>query len=139
VSGSLVDTSLSSNRRNLLLLTGKFGWAGRTRWNISRAAMRRATLISHYDDEHGALRRHPAAGRMGWTAGAGLEYALWNHIIIGVEYDYCEVQRRHPRPGPTALGPAGTQVRAAVWISRRFMARLSFKFGGARPEPIPTK
>jgi outer membrane immunogenic protein len=24
----------------------------------------------------------------GWTAGAGLEYMLWTHVSIGVEYDY---------------------------------------------------
>ncbi len=24
----------------------------------------------------------------GWTAGAGLEYLLWTHVSIGVEYDY---------------------------------------------------
>jgi outer membrane immunogenic protein len=140
VSGSLVDTSLSSNVRNLLLVTGKFGWA----WENALGYFKGGYATGDVDfrttmTSTGALRTSSSGRENGWTAGAGLEYALWNHIIIGVEYDYVKFNVGTRDQAPTALGPAGTQVTGGGVDIQTVMARLSFKFGGARPEPIPTK
>ena len=59
------------------MVFGKGGWAG------SNATLK-------------VTSTHPAHGGTasfsefvdGWTIGGGVEYAAWNSVIIGIEYDY---------------------------------------------------
>ena len=59
------------------LLYGKGGWA------LTRVNFDAANTVTGLDVS-------PAQWKWvdGWTAGAGLEYLLWTHVSIGVEYDY---------------------------------------------------
>ncbi len=82
----------------------------------------------------GTLLTSSSGRENGWTAGASLEYALWDHVILGVEYDYVQLNTGNRNQIPAA-GPPGTQVEAGVDI-QTVTARLSFKFGGSRPEAI---
>jgi opacity protein-like surface antigen len=68
----------------------------------------------------------------GWTAGAGVEYALREHIIVGLEYDYIEFSPGTRSQTPAGAGPTGTNVSGGVDI-QSVTARLSFKFGGSTP------
>jgi outer membrane immunogenic protein len=57
------------------LLYGKGGWAlTRVNFDASDGALDLSTPTWKWVD--------------GWTAGGGLEYMLWTHVSIGVEYDY---------------------------------------------------
>jgi opacity protein-like surface antigen len=88
----------------------------------------------------GALLTSSSGRENGWTAGAGLEYALWQHVIIGVEYDYIAFHPGTRAQTPVGVGPPNTNVTSGVDV-QSVTARLSFKFGGWRPEPeaIPAK
>ncbi len=132
-SAFLVDTTLSSNVRNLFLVTGKFGWT----WNNMLAYFKGGWATGDVEfrtgtTSTGALLTSSSGRENGWTAGAGLEYALWEHVILGVEYDYVQLNPGTRTQTPTLLGPAGTHVNAGVDI-QSVTARLSFKFGGSRP------
>jgi outer membrane immunogenic protein len=64
----------------------------------------------------------------GWTAGGGLEYALTNNWIVGVEGNYYRLNRElHSALDSGGQGPIFTN--ASVKITS-VLARLSYKFGG---------
>lgn len=141
--GSAFDptVTLSSNVRNLMLVTGKFGWA----WENMLASFKGGWAQADVDFRTsvtgaGTLLTSSSGRENGWTAGAGLEYALWDHVILGVEYDYVQLNTGSRNQVPAAGGPAGTHVEGGVDI-QTVTARLSFKFGGSRPEAeaIPAK
>jgi outer membrane immunogenic protein len=60
---------------NRILIYGKGGWA--------------ATDL-HLDASNGIAGTDLSAFKwlQGWTAGVGLEYLLWTHLSIGIEYNY---------------------------------------------------
>lgn len=58
-------------------------------------------------------------------------------MILGVEYTYVKFNADRDQI-PVAL-PAGTQVHDTGIDIQSVTARLSFKFGGGRPEPIAVK
>jgi outer membrane immunogenic protein len=142
-SGSIApDVSLTGTAKSVLLVTGKLGVAwdnilaySKAGWATSDVDYRTSTTST------GAPLTSSSARHQGWTAGVGLEYAVWNYIILGVEYDYVKFNVGSRLQVPAAGGPVGTTVTEAGVDTQTVTARLSFKFGGARPEPepIPTK
>lgn len=133
-------TSLMSSAKSLLLVTGKFGVAwenilayGKGGYAVADVDYRTSTTST------GVLLTSSSGRQQGWTAGVGLEYALWDHVILGVEYDYVKLNVGSRNQVEAAGGPAGTTVTNAGIDTQMVTARLSFKFGGARPEPIPTR
>jgi outer membrane immunogenic protein len=65
---------------------------------------------------------------LGWTVGAGVEYALTTNWILGVEYNYYDLGTQ--RNGGTYTSPfaATIQYDSDVTVSS-VLARLSYKFG----------
>lgn len=63
----------------------------------------------------------------GWTVGAGVEYALTNHIIIGAEYNYIGLgSQNHTTPAPGGgVGFFNAKVDATV---QQVLFRVSYKF-----------
>jgi len=66
---------------------------------------------------------------IGWTVGAGLEYAITNDVSIGVEYRYTELKSRTYNLGGTTLGTGQTfQNTADVGLkSSEVLARVNIK------------
>jgi outer membrane immunogenic protein len=129
-SAALPGLTLTSNVHDLMLVTGKFGWA----WENILATFRGGWATANVDFNTRGLVVSSTRGREnGWTAGASLEYAVWDHVILGIEYDYVQLNvGRTQSVAPPSLIDAGIDMQSVT-------ARLSFKFGGARPEPIAVK
>lgn len=141
-SGSLVipDLSLTSSTTNLLLVTGKVGFANENMLAYFKGGYAMGTVDFRTSVTSTGVPLTSSSGREhGWTAGVGLEYALWNHIIIGVEYDYVKLNVGDRDQIATGAGPLGTQVTDAGVDLQMVTARLSFKFGGSQPEAVPAK
>ena len=72
---------------------------------------------------------------IGWTVGIGAETALWQNIVVGVEYDYYGLGSQHfggrATPDPT-FNPTDYKVDASF---SSVLARISYKFGSASPPP----
>lgn len=122
---------LSSNVRELLLVTGKFGWANENMLAYFKGGYATGT-VDFRTQVVGTLAPVDSSSSRehGWTAGAGLEYALWNHIIVGVEYDYVKLIVGNRSQIPAGGGAAVNQVTNAGVDMQSVTARLSFKFGG---------
>jgi outer membrane immunogenic protein len=130
--------SLTSEVNNLLLVTGKVGYAYENYLAYAKGGWARADVdFRSTVTATGALATSSSGRENGWTAGVGLEYAISQHINIGVEYDYI---RLNVDPRTQVAGPAGvagsTAIDAGVDI-QTVMARLNFKFGPRPPEAAP--
>lgn len=139
-SGSAVaaDTSLSSTVKNLLLVTGRLGYAYE-RW-LAYAKAGYATADIDFRSgitSTGVVTTTSSDREHGWTAGIGIDMVLTHNISIGVEYDYVRLNVRGREQIATPAGLAGSQIADAGVDLQLFMARLNFKFG--RDEPAPAK
>jgi outer membrane immunogenic protein len=122
-------TFLQSNVHNLMLVTGKFGWA----WENVLASFKGGWVSGDVElrtTQTGVGTLTTSSGREnGWTAGASIEYAVWDHVILGVAYDYMQFNADRPQIS-TPVGPViATHASSGVDI-QTVTARLSFKFGG---------
>lgn len=134
------DTTASSSVRNMLLVTGKFGWANDNILAYFKGGYATAEVdFRTTRTSDGALRTSSSEREHGWTAGAGIEYALWQHVILGVEYNYVQLNTdvRTQTLAPAAL--PGVHLADGITDFQSITARLSFKIGGGRPEAMATK
>jgi outer membrane immunogenic protein len=139
-SSSGVDpTRVTGSMRDLFLVTGKFGWNWENilayfkgGWANGEVEFRTSSSLT------GALLTTSSGRENGWTAGAGIEYALWSHIIVGVEYDYVELNPGSRTQVAVGTGPVGTHIHGSL-DTQSVTARLSYKFGGSGPDVLPAK
>jgi outer membrane immunogenic protein len=127
-SSTVPGVTLSSRVRNVTLVTGKLGWTWENLLATFRAGWATGEVGLHSSTPGVGL--FASSGReSGWTAGASIEYALWEHVILGAAYDYVQFNADQTQTS-TALGPlvpihahAGVDIQALT-------TRLTFKFGG---------
>jgi len=70
--------------------------------------------------------------RTGWTLGAGVEYAITNNVVFGVEYNYYDLGKYRVNKASTDIAtgvtqPFGTNHRVDTTVNT-VTARLSYKF-----------
>jgi outer membrane immunogenic protein len=134
-SASDPTTTLTTNVRNLLLVSGKLGWT----WDNILGYLKGGYASGQMDFRTSGTLVTSSSGREnGWIVGAGLEYALWDHVILGAEYNYIMLNSNTHDQIPGPGGPVGTHAGGGVDL-QSVTARLSFKFGGVRTETVPTK
>jgi outer membrane immunogenic protein len=78
--------------------------------------------------------------RQGYTAGAGVEYMITRNIVIGLEYDWINLRDSTERTQilfATTRTPTGSTITRDIDPDTHlFVARLSYKFGGAAYVPL---
>ena len=123
-------TFLSANVKNLMLVTGRLGYAydrwlayARAGWASADVDFRSTGLVVGASSER----------ENGWTAGIGIDMAITPRISVGVAYDYVHLDVADR----TATGLVGAHVTDAAIDVQTFMARLNFRFG--RDEPVAVK
>lgn len=126
----LTSTTLTSSANDILLVTGKLGYAWDNLLASVRAGWASAT-VEYSTNVAGVVTTSSSERDSGWTAALGIEYAVLPNIILGVEYDYIRinVSGRNVTPVVGQVSDGGVDMQTV-------MARLSFKFG-PRAEPIP--
>jgi outer membrane immunogenic protein len=137
--GSGVDpTRVATSVSNLFLVSGKFGWNWENilayfkgGWANGDVEFRTSSSLT------GALLTTSSGRENGWTAGAGLEYALRPNIILGVEYGIVGLNPGTRTQAAVGVGPIGTHIHAGLDM-QSVTARLSYKFGGWL-EAVPAK
>jgi outer membrane immunogenic protein len=139
-SGSVVsaDTSLAASVRNLVMATGRLGYAYERWLAYAKAGYATAEVdFRSSTTSTGVLTTTSSDREHGWTAGIGIEMAVTENISIGAEYDYVRLSVRDRDQTATPFGLPGSQVVEGGIDLQLFMARLNFKFG--RHEPAPAK
>jgi outer membrane immunogenic protein len=130
----LADRSRRSEIDNLLLVTGRLGYAS-DRW-LTYVKGGYATARVKFDTFITSTGQPTTTSRdreNGWTVGAGFEYAITNYVSLGAEYNFVRlnIDDRNQQVFPGFAAPETvTDARAdihAVW------ARLNFRWWGAAP------
>jgi len=122
----------STEVSNLLLATGRLGYANDNILAYAKAGYASAEV--EFDLRVGGPSGFVGSSsdrEHGWTAGVGLEYAIRDNIILGVEYNFVhlEVDTRTLVPSVASIHDAGVDLQS-------ILARVSYKFGG-RPAVVP--
>jgi outer membrane immunogenic protein len=72
--------------------------------------------------------------RIGWTVGAGVEWAVWANLSAKVEYDYLGFANKpvalDPVLGPAFLGQLVVNVEHSIQVVK---AGLNWRFGPTAP------
>jgi outer membrane immunogenic protein len=110
-SALLVGTSLTSQANDLLLVTGRLGFA----WQNILAYVKGGYANADVTFSAGGLTASRRAD--GSVAGLGLEYGLRPHLTIGAEYDWAKLNG-----STTGMIDAGVHIQTLT-------ARLNFKLG----------
>ena len=65
-----------------------------------------------YDSNYNAYwSGNPSSTRVGWTVGAGVEYAITNNVTIGAEYLYADLGSTHITTNPNSVAAAALSER----------------------------
>jgi outer membrane immunogenic protein len=103
-----------------VMVFGKGGWAGSNATLKVNSSRLGTASFSEFVD--------------GWTIGGGVEYAAWNSVIIGIEYDYVKLSLNSG--GSCPLCDAGVQIDSSPAVvtgdatMSAVMLRASYLFAG---------
>ena len=122
-------TTLSSQMGNLLLVTGKVGYAYENYLAYFKGGYAAADVDFRSGITGGAVTTTSSSREHGWTAGIGIDYAISPRISVGVEYDYVRLNVSDRDQIPTLAGLPGSQVVNGGIDVQMVLARLNFKFG----------
>jgi len=97
ISGLPKGVSSSSNAKlqNMLLAEGKLGYAMNT-W-LPYATIGGACAESHVNGSIGTVAASSNNfDKCGWTLGAGIDYAIWQNVVIGLKYNFVDLGTSNP-------------------------------------------
>lgn len=116
--------NLSSEVKDLLLVTGKVGYAYMTYLFYFKGGYASADVNTSTSGTFASSGGNRASG---WVGGLGVNYALHRNIIVGAEYNYIRLNNDN-----VALtdGVNTANFSGSHWDVQNVMLRLDFKFGG---------
>jgi outer membrane immunogenic protein len=119
--------------RHLLLVVGRLGYAQDNMLAYVKAGYASADVDLAFRLVGTTTAGSSSDREQGWTAGVGLEYAIRDNIILGIEYNYVRlnVDDRVLAPSNVVTDNGGVDLQS-------ILARVTFKFG-ARPDAAPAK
>ena len=100
------------------------------------ALSNRCSNVRHRPRRRDQLRRqrNQSATRVGWTLGAGVEYAINNHWSLRTEYRYTDFGHLAISTDPSAVGAVFAVDRHLD--QNQVQVGFSYKFGPLAPEPM---
>jgi len=110
---------------NQALLYVKGGWAGaNTNWNVNApTAVAPNTPFTATNSQN----------NNGWTVGVGLDYALMNNFVVGVEYDHFDLAYSGFTAAVSNGGAAFLVTNPSRLTIDQVVGRLSYKFNFGGP------
>ena len=138
-SAAIAGSSRTSDMANLLLATGRLGYAQDRMLAYAKGGFATADIDFRSSlTGTGTVTTSSSGREHGWVAGVGLDYALTDNISIGVEYDYIRLNVSGRDQVATPAGLAGSTIGEAGIDIQTVLARLNFKLG-SRAEALPLK
>ena len=132
---------LSADIDNLFLATARLGYSFDAWLVYVKGGYASATIKTHSDDSANHFSQDKDR-HGGWTIGTGLEYMVRSNIILGVEYNFIDLNSKTHSSDVSGGGVAApTFMRHTIDADiHTVTARLSYKFDRERErEPMPLK
>jgi opacity protein-like surface antigen len=116
----------SAETSGIFTLTGRLGYADGRWLAYAKGGLATAEIDVSYRDTVTGLSTSSSGVEVGWTAGVGIDYALTQHWIIGIEYNYVHFRADVDPPPipdiPTEFGGVDVDIQNLV-------VRLNYRFG----------
>ena len=130
-STNFVDDQFTNKLRDLLLVSGRLGYASNNWLFYGKGgyagASRRASVLDNGIVSPGVGSGSASAWHNGWNVGAGIEYGLTAHWILGVQYDYVNLSAQNYQLDGTDGG--GLSYLFAIKANYQLVTgRASYKF-----------
>ena len=132
---------LAAEIDNLFLATARLGYAFDTWLFYVKGGYASANIRTRSDDSANHFSQDKER-HGGWTIGTGLEYMLRSNIIVGVEYNFINLDSKRHSDDVSGGGVAPPTFMSHTIDAdiHAVTARLSYKFGRERErEPMPLK
>ena len=114
--------SVCNTKQNTLgSITGRFGYAGMNRALVYATGGAAFTRYS-YAETQLLIQSWGSSTRTGWTIGGGVEYAVTNNWIVGIQYNYYDFGTQTLGGGSNPVNVNFRETESAV------TGRLSYKF-----------
>jgi outer membrane immunogenic protein len=121
-----VNLQRSVEMRDIFTLTGRLGYA-EGRWlAYAKAGVATAEVEASYRETITGATSSGGGREIGWTAGAGVDYALAYNWFLGIEYNYIHF-RTDIQPPPIPVPP--TQTSDVEVDTQSLVVRLNYRFG----------
>ena len=129
----------SAELSDIFTFTGRLGYADGRWLAYAKGGLAIAELDVHYHDTVSGASSSSSGAEVGWTAGIGIEYALTQQWVIGVEYNYLAF---HTGLEPPTLPEIPIQTTGIDVDTQNVVVRLNYRFGPCctgpgRPGPGP--
>jgi len=140
--GGAIDTHIQSDIQGSLRARAGYAWNRLLLYGTGGLALANFNLQSNiggqdaFGNFYFAAANDRSTVRAGWTAGAGVEYAITNHWSARAEYRYSDFG--HISETPTSFSTAGLYYEGDRHVTQQqVQVGASYKFGGVEPELVP--
>ena len=141
--GGSIDAHISSDVQAALRARAGYAWNRLLVYGTGGLAAGSFDLQSDIGGQYAAARKFYFAAandlslwRLGWTAGAGVEYAITPRWSARAEYRYSDFG--HITETPTSFSTAGLYYQGDRHVTQnQLQVGASYKFGGVDPEMFP--
>jgi outer membrane immunogenic protein len=125
VSGGGFSETLKA--RSLYTATGQIGWAAFSQTLLyAKGGWAGASL--HNDLTGAGLTASNTQNASGWTVGAGIDYAVWQNVVLGVEYDHMDLGYGSFAAATSVGGAPWTVAGTSRFKNDQVVGRLTYKF-----------
>ena len=140
--GGAIDTHISSDIQGSLRVRAGYAWNRFFLYGTGGLAVGNFNVQSNIGGQDASGNFYFAAAndrsmtRLGWTGGAGVEYAITPHWSARAEYRYSDFG--HIGETPTSFSTASLYYQGDRHVTQQ-QAQLgfSYKFGGVEPDYVP--
>jgi outer membrane immunogenic protein len=122
----IVNLQRSVELRDIFTLTGRLGYAEERWLAYAKGGLATAEVDVSYRETITGATTSSSGREVGWTAGLGIDYALTQNWVLGIEYNYLHF-RTDIQPPPIAFPP--TQTGDVDVDTQTLVVRLNYRFG----------
>lgn len=113
----------SFNVRSLYTATGQVGWAFNQALLYAKGGWAEGSVDTSITVPAIGVFASQRQSDGGWTAGVGVDYAAWQNLVLGIEYDHFDLGYGAFSTGGYVVG---NQSRLTI---EQVVGRLTYKFG----------
>jgi outer membrane immunogenic protein len=126
------DLIRSVEVRDIFTLTGRLGYTDGRWLAYVKGGLANAEVDVGYTDTLTGATTSSSGRETGWIAGIGIDYALTHNLVLGVEYNYLDIQAEVPEP--PVPGGDSDDLHAEI---QSLVVRLNYRFGpGCCSRPV---
>jgi outer membrane immunogenic protein len=113
--------------KSLYTATGQIGWAVAPQWLIyAKGGWAGAKVDTNFANANAVASN--SQNDSGWTAGGGIDYAVWQNLVLGLEYDHYDLSYGASSNAASNGGAPFIVANPSRLTIEQVVGRLTWKF-----------